>query len=278
MTSLSWIKSIEDDLGDLLKEANALTLLPFSLEQFTSDLSEKIGIQPLSIELEKQEWLTDKNFFSGFGDFPITTFFELTPLEGTCCWVMAQEDISELVSWVKDQNKQSLELDNPDLIQGIYHYLLLTAMNALKTSFKPSSLKLKKEATLSDKGYTIDLSLTHGEKILYGRIILSLQLHQSFHAHLSKKKTSLSDITKRFPSLKVPLSIVNGSVKLTQEELSSLHEGDFIVVDKAYFRPNNEKGTLTVLLSQSPLFQAKWKEGELKVLDFIYPYKECDNG
>ena len=54
----------------------------------------------------------------------------------------------------------------------------------------------------------------------------------------------------------------------------ALEEGDFIILENAFFKPSDEKGSLKVHLNETPLFQIKLKDGKLKILDFIYAFEE----
>lgn len=274
--SPSWTQPIEHQLKEVLTLPNISFSTAFPFEAFTTFLSSKLNITPFAIELGSMEWKTQDYFFTGLGSSPISISLQATPLNGDAFWIMAYEDLQTFVSWIKDLNEKTFELENPELIKGVYRYASLVALDALSQSdlFKELSFKLTQDAKLSEKGYTIDVALVHNEKRVWGRLILSPTFKDSFMHFFSKERLSLSDLTKQFPHLKIPLSVINGSIELSQEELQSLEEGDFIVIDNAYFRPSHEKGSLKVLLQDTPLFQIKLKEGTFKILDFIYAYEE----
>ena len=274
--SPSWIQPIEHELKELLELPNLSFSATFNLKTFSSIISSRLGISDLSIELGTKEWKTRDSFFSGFGTNPVSISLQASPLNGDCFWIMGYEDLQTLVSWIKDENQKSLELENPELIKGIYRYAILVALSGLSETdlFKQFSLKITKESKFEDKGYAIDVALVHGDKRIWGRVIISSKFKDSFMSFFSKERLSLPEIAKQFPNLKIPLSITNGSLELTREELDSLEEGDFICIDNAFFRPNNEKGSLKVMLQDTPLFQIKLKEGKFKILDFIYAYQE----
>jgi type III secretion system YscQ/HrcQ family protein len=46
-----------------------------------------------------------------------------------------------------------------------------------------------------------------------------------------------------------------------------------VILDQCTYHPLQKKGTLTLVLQSNPLFQLKIKEGQLKVLDYIF-YQE----
>ena len=65
-----------------------------------------------------------------------------------------------------------------------------------------------------------------------------------------------------------------GSVDLDAEELKSLEEGDFVLVEDARYRPSNKKGSFQFAIGDKSIFQVKLKSGQLKILDYIYDYGE----
>ncbi len=272
----SWIQPIENQLKEILDLPDFAWDASFSLEQFASLISSRLGISPFSIELGESGWKNKDSYFSGLGSSPISVSLQISPLQGDCFWIASYEDLETLVSWISDKNQKTLELQNPDLIKGIYRYILLITLEALGETelFKQFSPKLTKEVRPDEVGYAIDIALTHGEKKIWGRLVLSKVFKESFMRHFSKERLSLPDLSKRFPNLSVPIKLINGSFELSKADLSSLEEGDFVVIDNAFYKPSSRTGSLKMLLNETPLFQVKLKEGKFKILDFIYAYNE----
>lgn len=275
--SPSWIQPIETQLKEILDLPDFSFLASFPFEDFTDFISSHLGLSPLSIEVGTKEWKTSDSFFTGLGSSPISISFAASPLNGEALWILSYEDLQTLIFWIKDKNQKGIELTNPELIKGIYRYAMLVALDGLSKTdlFKQFSLKLTKDSKLEERGYAIDIALLHNEKRIWGRLILSQSFKDSFMNFFSKEKLTIGDITKQFPNLKIPLSIGNGSLELTKDELNSLEEGDYIIIENAFFKPSDEKGSLKVLLKDTPLFQIKLKDGKLKILDFIYAYEEA---
>ncbi|MBM3193423.1 MAG: hypothetical protein FJZ59_04225 [Chlamydiae bacterium] len=277
MTTLpSWIQPIENELKDVMGFPEISFFETFPIEKIASFLSSELNIDPLTIELHSKEWKTSDSFFTGLGSSPISISFQASPLNGDCFWVIPHEDLETFVSWLRDKDNKAFELFNPDLLKGVYRYALLVAFEGISKLdlFKKLSLKFTKDIKLDEKCYSIDVSILHGEKQIWGRLLISPKFKESFMNFFSKENLTLFDLAKQFPSLKIPLSIANGSVELTKEELTSLREGDFIIVDNAFYKPSDQKGSLKVVLKETPLFQIKLKDGKFKILDFIYAFEE----
>jgi hypothetical protein len=272
----TWIQPVENQLKEILDLPDFSWNASFSLSDFSSFISSRLGISPLSIELGESGWKTKDSYFAGLGSSPISASLQMSPLEGDCFWITPYEDLETLVSWISDKNQKTLELNNPDLIKGVYRYVLLIALEALGQTelFKQFSLKLTKDVKPEEQGYAIDVALIHGEKRIWARLVLSRDFKESFMRYFAKEKLSLTDLSKKFPHLSVPLKIVNGSFELSKEELLSLETGDFVLIDNAFYKPTAKNGSLKMLLNDTPLFQVKLKEGKFKILDFIYAYNE----
>jgi flagellar motor switch protein FliN/FliY len=273
----SWIQPIEHQLKEVLDFPETSFSETFPLEELSAFISSHLNITPLSIALHTKEWKTTDSIFSGLGTSPISISFQASPLNGDCFWVIPYEDLETFISWLKDKNEKTFELNNPELLKGIYRYALLVAFEGISQTdlFKKLSLKFTKDVKLEEKYYSTDVSISHGETQIWGRFLMSAKFKDSFMNFFSKDSLSLFDLAKQFPNLKIPLSIANGCLELTKDEIDSLEEGDYLIVDNAFFKPSDQKGSLKVLLKEIPLFQIKLKDGKFKILDFIYAFEEA---
>ena len=270
-TPLSWIHSVEPQLKEVLDLPEISFIASLSLEDLSAFISSKLALSPLIFEMGEKGWRTKEAFFTGLGSSPVSISLQASPLEGEALWVMGYDDIKTFVSWIKE-----FEFDHPEVIRGVYRYAMLVALEGISKQelFQQFSFKLTKESPFAEKGYAIDIGLKRENEQIWGRLIFSPTLKESSMKFFSKDHLSISDLAKHLPHVQIPLSVVNGSIDLTQKELQSLQEGDFIILENAYFHPNEEKGSLKVLIQENPLFQVKYKEGRLKILDFIYAYEE----
>lgn len=119
----------------------------------------------------------------------------------------------------------------------------------------------------------MDISLHSKEETLWGRLIVSSELKKSFSKYFANKKPRLQDC-KQGLDAKITLSLTNGSVVLSPDELRSLKEGDLLVVDNAHYSPLSEKGSMQAFIGDRPVFQVKPKHDEIKILEYIYDYAE----
>jgi len=113
------------------------------------------------------------------------------------------------------------------------------------------SPKFSEGAKFDENSFAMDISLKRGQDLIWGRLIISPTFYKAFSEHYAMKKPRLRDLIKSKEVL-IPLTIRAGSVTLTPEELSSLEEGDFIVVDDMHYRPSTGKGSFKLMLEDTP--------------------------
>jgi len=266
-----WIKKIEERI----KQAISLPPHIFSPEEICTicnDYLRQMFYLPhctatLEISGEKHK----EEFFDGMLAAPVSFFIEVTPLKGYVLWIMNEEDIRTFVSWMQSANQKKFELDNFDLILGIYQYAIFAIVKNLQNipSLRPFSYKILKKQPLEDIGIFFDISFCKKDldQIIWGRCIISHNLYTSFDNYISPKNCPLSKIFSHCPHSLLPISLCNGSIELNQKELLSLQEGDFLIIHNALFHPQNNQGTLQMYLADVPIAQVQYESDHIKIVD-----------
>jgi hypothetical protein len=268
-----WVKSLEREIVEVASERKPYPP-SFPLDVFGSMLS-KLFNNNITLSIGSCEEQEEKSFFQGLGSSPLTFSFHLTPLKGDIFWIMPLEDVKKLVSWRKDQKGEALELENPELIKALYRFTqgeILSLLSSLEI-YKGLSPKMTEKASLPEQAYAIDISLSKDTETLWGRMLLSPLFQRSFTNHFATKREHLADLGD-YREIPIPLSLTAGTLELTQEELASLDEGDFVRIDSTTYHPKSRKGSLKLYLQDLPLFQVKYKEESYKIFDILYPYQE----
>lgn len=279
MNSKLWIKKIEPEI---LQAANlpASMLEPsFPLEAFGEGLGKALGIKDLTLEVGASEWKTDKSYFSGLGSLPVVISFQVSPLRGDLFWIMAQEDVKKLTGFLKDEKGGKLIVENAELVKGLYRYILLRAFDTVQSigTYGQLGFKLSQQTSFEKSSFAIDVSLQSEGEVLWGRLLIPSTFQQSFASHFTTQSTTLSTL-ERAKDIQLPLRVIAGTVSLSQQEINSLQEGDFIQIDNLYYHPNTKRGSYKVFMENTPIFQAKVKDDNLKILDYIYAFTENHHG
>lgn len=269
-----WIQKIEPEILNAVDIPDITAPPHFPVKDFAKALAANLALDELVIQIGTSAWKTEDNYFTGLGGNPVFFAFQMAPLEGELFWVMAYDDLKSLTSW-----KVPLALDHPDLVKGIHRFMFLEALRTIKQMkiYEDLSPKFVDNEKFDKKSFAIDVSIKRKEELLWGRLLISPTFYKSFAEHYALKKPKLVDLVKCKGAM-IPLTIRAGSVTLSKEELESLEEGDFIVVEDMYYRPGTGRGSFRLMLEETPLFQVKWKEDTLKILDYIYSYVENSHG
>ena len=262
-----FVTPIAPHILELLDGIESLYEFPISYEPLLATLQKSLGITDISFEQRSGSWSSDLT--AGLGSTPLSLSFHASPLHGNAFWIMPYEDARTLVSWITNKEGKPLLLENPEWIKEAYKLLITTTMNGLShiEPFSKLSYKLTKETPLTETGYAIDIAIRRGEVRVWGRLVLDPAMKASAADLFSVETASLHQLAKAFPSLPVPLTLIHGTVECTKQELDSLQQGDFILLDSKH---------LQITLQDQPLFHVKIKEGICKVLDVMRTQEEVN--
>ncbi len=277
----TWLKKIEPEILEQLGKEYTTTSPPrFPLSELAGKIQSTFSLGDLELAYGLSEWKPHDSLLSGFGQNPILLPLQVTPLEGTLFWIMAQEDIKKILSWIKLSSNKSIAFEHPDLIKGVYRYVTLEILDKIHElkNWTDFSIKLTDKQSFEETLYTIDLSIKKGEDLVWGRLAVSATLKRSFENHFAIKTISLKNLENHIGDISLSLSMNIGNVELTQGELKSLSVGDFIVPDSIHYNPKLERGNIRVMMGEKALFVAKPKDDQIKLMDFVYAYEEVSHG
>ena len=243
----------------------------FDLDLLTTQLKSTLHLEDFEVATSKEGFRKESDLLQDLGEEPSVIPIALSPVSGNLFWAMSQEDIEQFSSWTLTHEQKQFNFTDPDMQKGYYHFCITSALLSLRNSqiYPDLSPKIEKATLVKEKSFTLDVSLSHDGKSVWGRIIIPKSFQESFKAHYNQKLPSLRDLKSKSEIL-LHTPLIAGSVSLIASELKALNEGDFIVLDQCTFHPKSKKGYLLLNLSNHPLFQLKLKEDHLKVLDYAY--------
>lgn len=267
----TWIQQIEPDILSALDMSEWKALPPFPLNEFMQNFSGRLGITDCTIEATPLEGIQPVDFFQNMGDTPLTISFEVQPLRGMGCFILNAQDVAQLIRWTSQEGSEPLVFENTDLIKGFYTYLLCEAMASVQNTGTYGTLapKIHFEPFTEEHGLCTNVSLTHAQTSVWGRLIFSPALYESLNEHFTQQQVHLEDLGA-WQNLTIPLTLNAGSVTLSATEWDEIHEGDFICLEHCHYHPNEQKGSFQLGLEDKALFQVRIKEGQCKILDYIY--------
>ena len=116
---MNWIHQIHYTLQEMQEIPLWGNPPPIPWDQCIQEVASLLQTPELSLVVGDTQLLPKGKVLLGIGNHPIVTSMQLSPLVGQCFWVMAQEDITFLISLALTENqnqKQSLSLSGSDFL------------------------------------------------------------------------------------------------------------------------------------------------------------------
>lgn len=274
----SWIKSIPS----ALLQNDSIPLIgfppPFPWEAFAKRLSQILEIKDLNISHEAFQWRTKGELLAGMGDRVHPMHFGLTPLSGTLCWLLAEEDITQMMALLLKMPSTSLATVNRDFQEGFYRFLAMECIDALmgldfSKKLSPRILNitdLPEEST--SQFLCMDVTITLNGHTILGRAVLSSDLRNECKERFARQSLEETLSQPHVQNLEIPLHLEAGRTSIKRSEWAQITVGDFLVLDFCSLRPN-EDGRILLTINHIPFFRGKIKDGNIKILEHPLYYE-----
>lgn len=276
-TSSTWLKKAVPEIFDTLSLSERGTIPSFPLEQVVDTLKTSLGLDDLSITIEKMDFIDGDLFFEGLGRKTLSTPLTLAPLKGLFYLIMGVNDIQTLISCMEKGEEDSTKIlvENESIVKGVYTYFITEVIDSImqKKVYKNLSLKIGEGAIKEFSAYGIDLSIHIKGNYLPARILIPNAIYKEIHAYFTFIPPTLENL-ENIPNINVPITIRTGSIDLNKKELSSLELGDYLILHNSFYKPSEKKGSFQMLIGDQPVFQTKMQKDGIKVLDYLYFYNE----
>lgn len=238
----------------------------FPWEQFSAIFAKVFQIEEAKFTPTSWGVRAAKDLYEGLGSHPISHFMDLAPLKGTFCFAMAEEEVQRLVNFFLLGDPHASTLVDIDYQQGFYQFLALEVFNIIsKLQYAKDLIPHLIESTeLPTKpclcqDVLIDLS---GQAFM-GRIFVSEELQHSW-----KERYTQNSLSVAVPAeIQVIVQLEAGNVALRKSEWDQIEVGDFLFLDQCSLEDSGEKGRVIMTLYSKPIYRAKIKDGQLKILE-----------
>ena len=267
-----WIQTLSDALTETKQIPLWGTAPPFPWDECIEDLKEKFACETFLISTENVGPRQPSALLEGMGASPLVTPINATPLEGTFFFAMSIEDAKRVTAQLLTKSKLEKGFTDDRFVTGFYNYLGLEVLETLHeiNPFNDLSFTVAEKSKLPEEtSLCIDVKIVFDGTPLWGRIICPPSFQGAFKTHFAGEKFDITS-QKISSSIDLTLTMEVGTASLKFEEWQSLSVGDLVILDHCLFDPILHKGTLEVVLGNTPLFQARLKEGTLKILDYAY--------
>lgn len=270
LTSYEWLKQLPTSLLQM----DEVPLLgfppPFPLDQLESQLAKTFQIDSLKITISEFQWRSSESLFEGLGDSLLPIQINIPSLDGSVYWVMTEEDVRLLMSQQLTHQFKSLDYIDKDYLDGFYQFIaqeVLVTINNLPYD-KTLSPHIQKKAELpSGASLSCDVEISLPEKTFFGRFYLSSEFRKSWKEKYAQRKLDLPLNPTLAEKIQIIVNIEAGRTSLKLSELKGLTPGDFLVLDFCSLEPEENKGRVMLTVNKMPLFRAKIKQGNIKILE-----------
>ena len=227
----------------------------------------------VKLSLGSADWKEAPHLETGFGESPAVISLELAPLDTPCFLLLPKSDVAKLTQALIGDTGPGLQDD--EISKSFFEFSMLKVLSEL------SDLKPFGDLTplLSDqpfdvkRSYCQDLALKLGDQTLWLRLVLPEKFHGLFHKHFANRKIDLKAHPKA-QDTHVQLALEAGHTSMNANAWKGIGIGDFVILDRSSYDAESKKGSFIVSCGGHALFQARLKEGEIKVLDYAYTFED----
>lgn len=271
--SYDWLNLVEKALTSTQQLPPLEENFPFPWADASQAISTGLQLS-LNLTSTRAEWKEPEKILQGLGDKPFFVEVEISPIEGSVFFAMSEQDVAYLTAQALTSGEG---FNNLKLREGFYHFLFLKAIEAVDhlQIFKEVSFHFSPVSTvpaIQESAFCIDISCALPEKNLQGRLICPASFVNSFKANQPLQKTTLlaPEVNQ---DIEVTLRCEVGYTFIPQEDWEKAQVGDFILMDRCSYDPVEEKGSITLMLGDTPLLMARMKPEGMKILDYAF-YQE----
>ncbi len=268
-TSYDWIRTIDPEL----KALDAIPLTGAAPSFPWADLSDRLARsfdrEGLSIQPKEVMWRSKDQLYDGLGDSPFPLIFAVPILKGEICWVMPEQEMVLLETWLLTKESHPISFQDRSLSESFYRFFALEVLYHLsQTSFDKSIAPiLTNKTTLpQEDSLCLDISLSMHSQTLWGRLIISPDLRLSWVDHYASHGPS--PLTQQMAqAVEVQVHLEAGKTQLSLTEWSAVALGDFIVLDSCSLDPDGTSGRVMLTVNGKAAHRGKIKDGNLKILE-----------
>lgn len=246
---------------------------PFPWEACQEAMAQMVHVPEMRMAPAPVVFRTHDELLGDLGGECTLITLQLAPLAEPFHWAMRRGDVRKLTSWAL--TKEGPAFSTPAFQEGFYRFLALQILEELDrlAAFKGLSPHLAQRVALPKEGaFCLDVEIETEDTTLVGRAICPQASLRAFKAHWAKEPRDWLK-SSRAQSATLRLRVEIGHVTLSLAEWKGLSVGDGILPNRCSFQPEEHKGSCTLVLYKTPLFQARIKEHAIKIVDFAY-YEE----
>lgn len=268
-SSYDWVRSIDPNLAKLDSIPLTGSFPSFPWEEFSLGLARTFDREGLAVKPGEVSWRAKDDLLEGLEGTSFPLAVSIPSLKGQVSWVMPAQEIPMLATLLLTKDFHPSPLDNRALSESFYHFFALEVLYQFNEALADPSLTplLTDPATLPNQdSLCIDISLKLQNHTIDGRLIVSPEFRLSWVDHFARKQKQPPFSQELAQAVDATIHLVAGSTHLSLADWMQVQMGDFIILDNCSFDPDTLTGRLLLTINDKQIFQAKYKEGMLKIL------------
>lgn len=233
------------------------------------------ALQTNSVSFTPQAWhqLPGERLLYDFGQNPQVFAISLMPYPGVAWLIVADSELDRFISLVLTRQEDLAHVLDPAYRVGFCEFMALQFFNILRKLdyVKELTPHLLKDQLLPTNTplYAQDLTFKCGQAAPFAlRIIFSEELRHAFKEKYAERTVDSQISISLAEKLSLTLHLEAGYTTLTTTEWKKLQVGDFLLLEQCSLDPAKDKGRVMLTLDRRPLYRARLKEKQLKILEF----------
>jgi len=264
-----WLKSIDPELV----EADTIPLLgmapKFPWDQFSGILAKTFEIESLKVAPGEIRWRKSEELYHDLGDQTYIQKLTLSSFQGEVAFIIDQEDLRTIIYTLLNKAQPAeLQIYDEEIEKGLYRFLALEAVRAFCESDFDKTLNphlLGDQNLQYETMLGLDINITLLGRSFGVRLLISQEFQQSWNEHYSERSIDTPVNHDLLEKLVTALHLKIGEVALSRDELNTLKEGDFVLLDQCTYDPSSKQGEAVLTLDGSPKVRGSLERNRLTV-------------
>lgn len=275
------LKEVSSRLWEL-EERPQFEIPPFPWEELQTIFAKRFPGKKVTLKPQQKGWIEGEPSISSFKEREIFPIF-VSPVEDPLFWSMSKEDLHNALAILSDKDESSFYFLEKPIYDAFKHFFaceILKLVSELKfseyLSFHISENKnLFSRYLEKEPFFIIDVVMTIDGHSILGSLFIPVSFRTSWKKHFLQSYGPIfsPELQKK---LDLDLGIQIGHVDISWKEFKKAEIGDWIMLDQCTYKPDSKEGFGILTIGGEPIFRARLKKEELKVLE--YPHLHRSNG
>jgi flagellar motor switch protein FliN len=272
-----WVKQIPSALFEMDDKPLFGNAPPFPWEAFSAALSKLFNVKNLKVEPSEMQWREAQHLLEGLGAQPVAAHFLFAGMEGVLYWVMSKSEIEQFMCKLLDIKLAPFAAIDQNFGEGFYQFALMQVLQAFRQLDFEKNLSPSLESSRDvpkEAAFCLDTAIHLEKESFHGRLIIPQGLREAWKKRFAQRKLSAPFKLPLADKVQIVVHLEIGKTQLLPAELAQVVPGDYMILDSCSYEQDSEKGRIVMTIGEIPLFRARLKQGNLKILEFPLYHEE----